>query len=125
MKMNVKKVLCTLCCLIMCATMYAQDKACKLSGSWSFSAPDAPYGYQAGTFKFDEKDGKLTAVVDINGSAFTISEIKKGTEAYTCSFDVDGSFVSLSIKQKDTKLEGVAEAEGTVIPLKFTPAPKK
>ena len=46
---NMKKALTTLLCLLFCITISAQDKAADLSklvGDWSFSAPDAPYGYQ-------------------------------------------------------------------------------
>jgi hypothetical protein len=68
---NMKKAFTTLLCLLFCITISAQDKAADLSklvGDWSFSAPDAPYGYQDGSFQIKQENGKLTAKVNIQGS---------------------------------------------------------
>ena len=49
MKTNMGKVFTTLLCMMMCLSLYAQEFTLGMVvGSWNFSAPDAPYGYQKG-----------------------------------------------------------------------------
>ena len=75
---NMKKAFTTLLCLLFCITISAQDKAADLSklvGDWSFSAPDAPYGYQDGSFQIKQENGKLTAKVNIQGSTLEINDL--------------------------------------------------
>ena len=91
---NMKKAFTTLLCLLFCITISAQDKAAdfsKLVGDWSFSAPDAPYGYQDGSFQIKQENGKLTAKVNIQGSTLEINDIKAKGDTYTSSFYVDGT----------------------------------
>lgn len=105
-----------------CITISAQDKAAdfsKLVGDWSFSAPDAPYGYQDGSFQIKQENGKLTAKVNIQGSTLEINDIKAKGDTYTSSFYVDGTPVDLTMTQKGNKLEGMADAGGMQIPVKF------
>ena len=93
---NMKKAFTTLLCLLFCITISAQDKAADLSklvGDWSFSAPDAPYGYQDGSFQIKQEN--------------------------TSSFYVDGTPVDLTMTQKGNELEGMADAGGMQIPVKF------
>ena len=55
----------------------------------------------------------------------TVKEIKKETDTYKCNFYVDGTYVSLTFKQKDkNKLVGNADAEGMMIPITFHKAVK-
>lgn len=102
---NMKKAFTTLLCLLFCITISAQDKAADLSkfvGDWSFSAPDAPYGYQDGSFQIKQENGKLTAKVNIQGSTLEINDIKAKGDTYTSSFYVDGTLK----KAKQLNLEG-------------------
>ena len=101
---------------------HISDKAADLSklvGDWSFSAPDAPYGYQDGSFQIKQENGKLTAKVNIQGSTLEINDIKAKGDTYTSSFYVDGTPVDLTMTQKGNKLEGMADAGGMQIPVKF------
>ena len=119
---NMKKVFTTLLCLLFCIAISAQDKAADLSklvGDWSFSAPDAPYGYQDGSLQIKQENGKLTAKVNIQGSTLEINDIKAKGDTYTSSFYVDGTPVDLTMTQKGNKLEGMADAGGMQIPVKF------
>lgn len=125
MKKNMRRVLYALVCLAMCTVMYAQSKSPVLSGEWSFLAPDAPYGYQSGTLKFAEKNGKLTAVAVIGGSEYRISNIEKESDSHVCSFYVDGTPVSLTFKQDNKKLAGTADAGSSSIQIEFTKVSKK
>lgn len=122
MKTNMKKLFTALLCLLFCVTISAQDKATdfsKLVGDWSFSAPDAPYGYQDGSFQVRQENGKLTVKVNIQGSTLELKDIQVKGDTYTSSFYVDGTPVDLTMTQKGNKLEGMVDAEGMQIPVKF------
>ena len=115
MKTNMGKVFTTLLCMMMCLSLYAQEFTLGMVvGSWNFSAPDAPYGYQ--------KTGEnLSAVFTISDTEMTVKEIKKESDTYKCNFYVDGTYVSLTfIQEGKNKLTGKANAEGMVIPVTFT-----
>ncbi len=121
MKANMKKAFATLLCMMMCLSLYAQDKSGSIVGKWNFSAPDAPYGYQEGTCQFKKDGAKLSAVFTISGTDMTVSEIKKENETYKCEFYVDGTDVYLTFKQVDkNKLSGNADAEGMEMSIVFT-----
>ncbi|MCD7849723.1 MAG: hypothetical protein LUH63_08280 [Parabacteroides sp.] len=116
-----KKAFATLLCMMMCLSLYAQDKSGSVVGKWNFSAPDAPYGYQEGTCQFKKDGAKLSAVFTISGTDMTVSEIKKENETYKCEFYVDGTDVYLTFKQVDkNKLSGNADAEGMEMSIVFT-----
>ena len=68
MKTNMGKVFTTLLCMMMCLSLYAQEFTLGMVvGSWNFSAPDAPYGYQKGTCQIKKTGENLSAVFTING----------------------------------------------------------
>lgn len=120
METNMKKILTTLLCLLFCVALQAQDKAAdvsKIVGDWSFSAPDAPYGYQDGTLRLKQEKGKLVAQVNIQGTTLEVKNIRIDGNTYTSSFYVDGTSVELSLTQNESHLEGIANAAGMEIPV--------
>ncbi|WP_455627962.1 hypothetical protein [Parabacteroides chinchillae] len=122
MKTNVIRIMCTLTCIFMCMAISAQGDAKKLIGNWSFSAPQAPYGYQDGDCHFKEKNGKLTAIAKVRGSELAINEIIKDSnaETYKCNFYLDGAYIELIFKMtKDDQLEGTVNTQGMNIPVRF------
>lgn len=70
-------------------------------------------------FQIKQENGKLTAKVNIQGSTLEINDIKAKGDTYTSSFYVDGTPVDLTMTQKGNKLEGMADAGGMQIPVKF------
>lgn len=118
MKTNMMRVLSMLVCMLLSASLYAQD-ASKLIGSWSYSAPDAPYGYQEGGLHFKQVNGKLSAELKIQSSVIRIEEIKQDGNRYLCNLYVDGNPVSLEIVQNKNLLEGKADAGEGTIPVTF------
>ena len=112
-----------LCSLLLCITLQAQNK--NIVNLWEFSAPEAPYGYQEGTFLIKETEGKLTGEVKIQQSTVIVKEIKKAEDKYTCSFYIDGQAVDVTIKLKGkNQLEGQALGGGMDIPFTCKPAKK-
>ncbi|MDR1402106.1 MAG: hypothetical protein LBJ60_00205 [Tannerellaceae bacterium] len=93
----------------------------KLKGAWTYSLPDAPYGYQDGRIEFKEAEGKLTAVVLVGNASYTIKEIKKEGDLYHCSLYVDGNDLKISFKPDKEELKGtvVAVTEGWEMPVTF------
>jgi len=121
--MNTKliKVLLTCCCLICCMTVFAQN-ATPLRGVWSFSLPDAPDGYQKGTIEFKQVEDKLTATAKMTYGTYTIREIKKDDQKYTCSLYVDGGNATITFEPKTTNLiTGIVKVDGWEMPITLTP----
>lgn len=125
MKMSIKlRVWSTLLLLVVCTSMFAQDKADhKILGKWNYKASEAPYGYQEGMIDVKHKDGKIMAVVTTISTSFTINDIKydKEKKIYKSSFYADGADVEMILKEpsKDI-LEGTAEAQGMNMTVKCT-----
>lgn len=122
MKANMKRIVTALLSLLFCVAVSARDKVVdpdKLVGDWSFSAPEAPYGYQDGHVRIKKADGKLAARVDIQGGVVEVKEIRAKGDAFFASFYVDGTPVDLTLTPKGDKLEGTADAMGMRIPVKF------
>ncbi|WP_139822866.1 hypothetical protein [Massilibacteroides vaginae] len=118
-----KKLMVIICSLFLCVALQAQNK--DIVNLWEFSAPDAPYGYQDGTFLIKEQDGKLSGEVKIQYSTVAIKEIKKEKDHYACSFYIDGQAVDVKLKTKGkNQLEGQALSDGMDIPFTCKPAKK-
>lgn len=120
--MRMGKFVCVLLCMLLSVAVYAQDKSqnvSKLLGVWSYTAPEAPYGYQDGLVQFKQSEGKLSAELKANNSTVAIKEVLKKEDVYMCDLYVDGSPVSLSFKQKGDVLEGTASTEGGSISVTF------
>lgn len=127
MKTKITKALAVLCCMLFCLTAYAgttETNNDKLKGSWTYSLPDAPYGYQDGSIEFKETDGKLTGVAKIGDSTYNINEVKKEGDSYNCSLYVDGSDIKVSIKPDKDGLSGTVIADGWEMPVTFKPIKK-
>lgn len=119
---SVRGVLSALFCFLFCIAVSAQERGqdvSKIVGKWSYSAPDAPYGYQDGSLEFKSEKGKLTAKINIQGSVIEVKEIKVHGDTYSSSFYVDGNPIDLSITQNESKLEGIADTGGVSIPVTF------
>jgi len=114
----------TLCCLAYCLTAFAQNRTnndTPLQGLWSYSLPDAPDGYQKGTIEFKQVEGKLTGSVKTSYGNYTIREIKKDNQQYTCSLYVDGAEANIKFEQKEGKLTGIVKVDGWEMPMSLTP----
>lgn len=107
MKTNARKIVYTLMCMMLCISLYAQKGS--IVGNWSYSAPDAPYGYDYGTMLIKQADGKLTGEVNIQGSIIKINEIKQEGKTYTCTVYVDGYPLEVKLKQKGKIFEGTVD----------------
>ena len=127
MKTQVMKATFIICCILFSTATYAQtnkNAQNELKGSWSYSAPDAPYGYQNGTIEFKNTDGKLTGIVKINDSTYAINTFNKKENQYACSLYVDGNDVNITFIPDANKITGVAVVSSWEIPITLTPQKK-
>jgi hypothetical protein len=114
----------TLCCLAFCMTVAAQNSPnndSPLKGTWTFSLPDAPDGYEKGTIEFKQVEDKLTANVKTANGNFTIREIKKVEQQYTCTFYVDGGNVTINFEPKADAITGIVKVDGWEMRMTMTP----
>ena len=115
----------TLCCLVICMTATAQNSSANdtpLKGKWTYSLPDAPDGYEKGTLEFKQVDDKLTATVTTANGTFTIREIKKVEQQYTCTLYVDGANVSINFEPKEETITGLVKVDGWEMRMTLTPS---
>lgn len=124
MKTSLKLLMCLLITAICCNGVYAQkaEKAeGKLNGTWSYSAPDAPSGYEKGTVRFEKKDKRQTATATILGTEYALAEIKKNEAGkYATSLELDGYHVDITLDEGKETLTGLAVAGGMNIPVTLT-----
>jgi len=114
----------TLCCLMFCMTAFAQNSPTNdtpLKGKWAYLLPDAPDGYEKGTLEFKQVEDKLTATVITPNGTFTVREIKKVEQQYTCTLYVDGANVSINFEPKEDAITGLVKVDGWEMPMTLTP----
>jgi hypothetical protein len=84
-------------------------------GKWKFSAPDAPYGYEAGTMEVKKEDDKYTVVVVFTGFEYKFEgELVNFVDSkLSFSIFVEGEdvFFAFNFKEED-KLVGMASYSG-------------
>jgi hypothetical protein len=104
-------------------TAFAQTGTAAMpqQGIWSYSVPDAPDGYHKGTIEFKQVDDRLTATVKTTNGTFTIREIRKTEQRYTCSLYVDGADVSISFDPKPELITGIVRIDTWEMPITLTP----
>ncbi|MDR0845440.1 MAG: hypothetical protein LBN71_09470 [Tannerella sp.] len=127
MKVQLTKGIITLFCLMLTLTAYSQNQTAKqadkktLSGIWTYSLPDAPYGYQDGTIEFKQVEGKLAAVLKVGDTPYQIKEIKKDGNNYKSNFYVDGNEVSVKLIPGNGKITGNVTIGDYDMPVTLTP----
>lgn len=121
MKNHMKKILTALICFVFSLTVSAQSKTDvkNILGEWTYSAPDAPYGYENGKVNLAQEKGKLLAKVNIQGNILIVKDFTITENMYKATFFLDGAYVCLTFKEDGNVLKGEATAEGMEIPVTF------
>lgn len=112
---NVKKVITLLVFVLgvvnLC-TAQADNITKKLEGEWSFSAPDAPYGYNEGKVLISKKDGKLDASVKMNsGSEISLKKINAKANKISFESYVDYQYITIDLELKNNILKGKVNSD--------------
>ncbi|MDR0795097.1 MAG: hypothetical protein LBE79_03465 [Tannerella sp.] len=114
----------TLFCLFCGLSAFAQNttnNTTTLKGTWSYSVPDVPDGYEKGTIEFKQVEDKLTATLkNVNGT-YTLRDIKRDNQQFTSTFYVDGSEVGIKFSPQTDKITGIVKVEGYELPITLTP----
>ncbi len=73
-----------------------------LIGQWKYEVPTAAPGFEAGTFIFNEKEGKLVGEVKLtDGTKIELKDISYAEGILKCGLYIDYEYISL-----DAKLDG-------------------
>lgn len=121
MKTKIIKTIVLICCLAYSITTAAQEKKVDLKGTWTYSAPDAPYGYQEGIIEFKNTDNHLTVTVKIEDTSYTIHNVTQKEDQYISTLSIDGNDVRLTFTPGTSKITGTALVDGWEMPVTLTP----
>ncbi|MBT3383150.1 MAG: hypothetical protein HN778_15830 [Prolixibacteraceae bacterium] len=86
-------------------------------GEWKFESPNAPYGYDKGSFIFSEKEGKLVGEIKFaEGYKMELKEVTFSDDELNCNLYVDYNLVKLKGKIEGKKLTGTADSPEGALP---------
>ena len=87
----------------------------KVVGTWAYSVPYAPDGYQNGDLIIEEKEGKLSGYTSMDGYKTTVEKMKLEGDKLTFELYVEGTKVSFDLTFKKKTFAGkVSYSEGTL-----------
>lgn len=79
-------------------------------GEWKYEVPTAPYGYEAGTLVFNEKEGKLVGEVKFSdGYKIELKNVTYAEGVLKCGLYVDYEYVSIKAKVDGKKMTGAVD----------------
>ncbi|MCU0362492.1 MAG: hypothetical protein MUD02_06910 [Bacteroidales bacterium] len=97
-------------------------------GDWNYLAPDAPEGYQSGTFSVTSANNAYSVTFGVAGSDYRIPGEKVKFENNVMTFYVllDGTQIDFNLKiESEKKMTGKASYFEGEVPLTLTKAEKK
>lgn len=79
-------------------------------GEWKYEVPTAPYGYEAGTLIFTEKEGELAGQVKFaDGYKIDLKKITYADGVLKCGLYVDYEYISIKAKVDGKTLTGAVD----------------
>lgn len=118
-----KKSLLTLIIIVICfnlAHCQYKENGKDLSGTWAFSAPYAPEGFNTGTMSIGFAEKKYSVSMAFTGSdySFTGEDIKFRNDSLRFSLYIEGTVIDLSFKMENgSKMTGSASTPDGPIPV--------
>ncbi len=80
-------------------------------GEWKYEVPTAPYGYEAGTLVFTEKEGKLGGEVKFaDGYKIELKNVTYADGVLKCGLYVDYEYVSIKAKVDGKAITGAVDS---------------
>jgi len=111
-----KTTLKTTLCLFFIACSFTTISAKECIGSWTYTAPSAPYGYYTGTVEFIQKDTTIFANIVIGDLKMSPIKVKKTDGNYVIDLYVDGSDVCVTfVRKTKDHYTGTAAFDGSEI----------
>jgi len=77
-----------------------------LLGTWKYTAPDAPFGFQTGRMIFFEEEGLIKAKIKIYGFTFDTENLKINGNKISCTTEVEHEQLSIKLEMNDNQLVG-------------------
>ena len=114
MKKNL--IVLTVLALVFNLTIQAQESVSKYYGTWEYECNEAPYGFETGKIVIAKNTNasKATIVFD-DGSKNEASSVKIKGGILIIETYIEGSFVKITFKKKESKLIGsVYTDDGTL-----------
>jgi len=88
-----------------------------ITGEWKFESPNAPYGYEKGSFIFSEKEGKLVGEIKFaDGYKMELKEVTFLEGVLKCNLYVDYNLVKLKGEIDGKKMTGTADSPEGALP---------
>ena len=86
-------------------------------GEWKFESPNAPYGYDKGSFLISEKEGKLVGEVKFaDGYKMELKEVSFVEGNFKCKLYIDYEAIGLNAKIEGKKMTGIADSPEGALP---------
>ncbi|WP_297095908.1 hypothetical protein [uncultured Draconibacterium sp.] len=87
-------------------------------GEWKYDAPNAPYGYNAGTIVIEEKEGKLTGHTKMeDGYKIDLKDVTYEEGVLKFGLYVDYSYVTLKVTVEGETMKGVVNSPDGEMPI--------
>ena len=80
-----------------------------VNGTWSYSAPNAPYEYNSGEIIIAGSKGKQSVVVSIDNNKLEATDVKVSGSVVSFSVWVEGDSIPVKLTITGDKMEGVAQ----------------
>ena len=115
------KVIASLILIAFVSSAYTPDTAVfglkKFAGEWTYDAPQAPSGYQQGTFTFEKVKKTLTGKATIGGQTGELHEIVTVKNHLSCEANVQGETVILELDFEKDSFSGTATSSMGSLPI--------
>ena len=116
-KMKLLKL--TMAVLLLSASLFAGTKKSGPIGTWSFQAPDAPWGYHKGDLVIDKKDGKyITAIVFDQYNKVEGTDVVINGNKVSFNISLEGEIVVFMGVIENDKFTGKANYSEGELPIK-------
>lgn len=83
----------------------------KLYGTWTVSAPEAPYEYQEAEIEFYNENGQDKVKILTDYDEIACKNLKIDKKRVTFEFEVEGMLCVAKLDSKKNKLDGVVETD--------------
>ena len=83
----------------------------KLYGTWTVSAPEAPYEYQEAEIEFYNENGQDKVKILTDYDEIPCKNLKAEKKSVAFEFEVEGMLCVAKLEYKKNKLEGMVETD--------------
>lgn len=100
---------------VMAGSASIEAAGSKITGTWDYSAPYAPYEYSEGLISIEDNAGELEGKVSIDGYDMKLNKVKYEEDVLSFSLYVEGEYVSVNLTIKNDTFSGEADTPEGII----------